>query len=199
MGGRNSCFCFNDLTEAKDWIIVNVQFPIGEPILPRSILDDSCYFHLRLSISEHPDSAVQLAEAEAKHIDSLYSDLGWPMRDDKAETAVTKLVFLGIGIDTLDQAVFIPSHKAEKYLAKVDTILNLQEELVSLKALRSIAGVLVYVSYLVPQCRTRLFHIFRCLKGAEGRLRRHVRYGGTQNPRRIFVGLDGDVRHDLHW
>lgn len=199
MGGSGSPGIFDSISNLSTWIFANVAFPIPRTIRVASILDDFCIFHLRLRADMLDCEPVKLATSEAQHIDGIFADLGFPLKHSKSVTGVTELVFLGIGWNTVERACFVPADKADRYLERVQSVLSMEKHVLSLHGMRSLLGVLVYVSFLAPQSRTKLFWLFRVLKRGEAQLRRRLSRGEPVTQYKVMVVLDAEALTDLEW
>ena len=80
--------------------------------------------------------------------------LGVPLAKDKSVGPTTRLVFLGLEIDSVRQEISIPSEKLAKISAKVQEALN--SEKMSLRSLQSVIGSLSFVCKAVPPGRAFL-------------------------------------------
>ena len=71
----------------------------------------------------------------------------------------------------------------------------------TLKEWRTLCGILVWICFLVPQARSRMYYFFQCLKAGERRLREAVaRNQSTYNtPSSIVIKMSKQAVHDLHW
>lgn len=86
-----------------------------------------------------------------KEFDNLCASLGVPLAVEKEEGPVTKLIYLGLGIDTEEFKIYIPEEK----LCKLKIQLNhaLTRSKITLKELQSLAGSLAFCSKALPSAR----------------------------------------------
>ena len=203
MGIRSACGIFDTLSNLNVWIIQNNPYPNPTPcpFTAFSILDDFLLFHDAIDDNggRHALSTAQ-ASRDMTRIDNIHDQLGWPMKLSKCHTAVTDLIYLGIGWNTSNNSCYVPRAKREKYLERVKLILKIHSTRISLKVLRSVMGQLCYTCHFIPQTRSRLFHLFVILKLGERRLKRRECLAGRMVvPSSILVSLSPAAISDLEW
>ena len=172
------------------------EFPPPEctdPLDMLNILDD--FLEIHTFCNSKDEDGERRAKAQADAADQIFRALGWPLKDEKSVTAVLDLIFLGVGWNSEAQACYIPDEKANKYLDQIKEFFEEKRGLLTLKEIRSICGILVWVSFLAPQTRSRLYYLFQCLKAA---LRR-FRESNSTSPSSIVVRLSAEAQHDLRW
>ncbi|KAK3108908.1 hypothetical protein FSP39_018419 [Pinctada imbricata] len=77
--------------------------------------------------------------------------IGVPLAHEKTVGPTTKLVFLGIEIDTIEMMIRIPSEKVENLKVLIQTLLR--KKSVKLKEMQSLVGSLNFFSKAVPNAR----------------------------------------------
>ena len=103
------------------------------------------------------------------------------MSEEKTEGPETYLVFLGFGIDSVNQSIFIPKDKVEGLQSQ---ILEIQgKSKITLRQLQSLAGSLAYISKVLPVGRA-----FSC--------RLHGLIYGVCKPHQ-FVRITREIHSDL--
>ena len=137
MGGRSSCFHFNKLPTALEWICQHkclIEYLIH-------LLDDF------LAI-ESPD-AVPTALATIKQV---FKRLGVPLVDHKCVGPTTCLEFLGIILDTLRMEARLSQEKISKLLNMVDHFIGRPK--CTKKELLSLIGTFNFAARVVVPGRT---------------------------------------------
>ena len=79
-----------------------------------------------------------------KEFDNLCASLGVPLAVEKEEGPVTKLIYLGLGIDTEEFKIYIPEEKICKLKIQLNHALTRSK--ITLKELQSLAGSLAFCS-----------------------------------------------------
>ena len=102
-----------------------------------------------------------LCDSQVNEFIELCNFILFPVNLDKTFWGSTRLVFLGLLIDTVLQMVFIPIEKVQKANNMLDYMLNKQNHKVTLKKLQSLAGFLNFLSRcVVPGCTfTHKFYV----------------------------------------
>lgn len=194
-GGRSFCGIFERLSKLTCWIIAKqLDLPDERLVLDiENILDDFLFFHTSAG-----DDLVA-AEAEVVRIEEILTTLGWPIKHSKSQTCVSNFTYLGIQWDTVSQTCTLPLDKRARYLHDLQQlwikVAGARRPWCSLALLRSVVGKLVYCARLLPVGRTRLYWLFRSLKGAERRLRLTTHL----SPSRVRAYLGSEQLHDLQW
>ena len=97
-------------------------------------------------------------KSSCKHIVKCFSqicqELGVPLAKDKSVGPTTKMVFLGLELDSMKQLISIPSDKLEKIRSKVQNAHDSSK--LKLRELQSVIGSLSFVSKAVPPGRAFL-------------------------------------------
>ena len=103
------------------------------------------------NISHYVDDFIFVSSAggglSCQHIVNSFNkvckELGVPLAKDKSVAPTTKLVYLGLEIDSVRQVISIPTDKLQKIIAKVQNTLNSSK--VTLRDLQSVIGSLSFV------------------------------------------------------
>ena len=140
-GLRSSSFLFNRLADAFEWILKN-NYAI--PALMH-YLDD--YFTVGPALSPLCASHVQTMVKTADH-------LGIPLAPDKLEGPTTRLVFLGILIDSNLMECCLPPDKLSELLAELQ-VWSIRKKCIK-RDLLSLIGKLNYACRIIPAGRTFL-------------------------------------------
>ena len=202
MGGTSSCGIFGWLSDLTVWIITNTNWPSPPTLTVRSILDDFWILHLQqILINTNQDAEIiKGAQLEALAIDKIFANLGWPLKETKAQTATTSVLYIGIIWDSVMKSCTVPASKAHKYEDCIQAVLAVTRRTTNLKILRSLVGSLVYVAKFLPQARCRLFYLFKILRAGEQRLkRREVIAGRNVSPHKIPLRFSQLAIDDLEW
>lgn len=211
-GGRSFCSIFDTASELTAWILLHhTEIPgyEGSGIKDvEAILDDFTCFHSDLA-SEN----TTLRLLEYHRVLSIFDDLGFPLATHKLQPPATTFNAIGLSWNTIERTISIPKDKLDRYDSLLSEVFPHEEEFlhydntitlfVTIPKLRSILGILVYISRLSFVGRTRLFYLFRCLRAAESKARQKFgiaalkmkRFPGKTN----LVHLNRDAVHDLRW
>ena len=202
MGGTSSCGIFGWLSDLTVWITTNTDWPSPPTLIVRSILDDFWIFHLQQILTNTNKDAeiIKCAQLEALEIDKIFENLGWPLKETKAQTAATSVLYIGIIWDSVKKSCTVPANKAHKYEECIRAVLAVNKRTTNLKILRSLVGKLVYVAKFLPQARCRLFYLFKILRAGEQRLkRREVIAGRNVSPNEMPLKFSNLAIDDLEW
>ena len=93
------------------------------------------------------------------------SELGVPLAHDKSVGPTTKLVYLGLEIDTIKQAVSIPNEKLIAIVGKVKSALDASS--ITLKELQSLIGSLTFVCKAIAPGRAFLRRLIDLVIGVK--------------------------------
>jgi hypothetical protein len=133
----------------------------------------------------------QVCQRDLDHFRSLLSHLGLPEAIDKTEAPTTRLLFLGILIDTATMSVSLDQDR----LDRIKALLSEWEgrHTCSLRQLQSLVGTLSWASQVVRHGRTFLQHMRdqirrTCQAQAQGAA-----------PAAALICLTSDFRDDLSW
>ena len=90
-------------------------------------------------------------ETSVKFMEKLCMDLGVPLAEDKTEGPSTILTFLGVGIDSSKQTLFIPEAKFEELL--IEFSLFDRRQRATKRQILSLVGKLSAVTKFIPAGR----------------------------------------------
>ena len=169
-GSRSSPFIFNTFAMALAWIVLNV----GGLLYLIHYLDD--YFIANLSrqgCREDMDTFLDIC-----------AQLGVPIAEDKSEGPATRIIYLGIEIDTVAMTVRLPADKMEK----IQTLLrewSAKRVKCTKRELLSLIGLLAFACKVVKPGR-----IF---------LRRLIDLSTSVTSLDHFIYLNLEARADINW
>ena len=190
-GGSSFPGIFERPSKATEWII-----EYWTDVLIRAILDDFLGLH---SLPDDFDDMDAHVAREWRDVYQILLNLGWPIHPRKLVVNVSELVFLGVLWNIADQTMGLPQDKQDKYQLAVAGLLDASNNVTTIPTMRSILGKLVFTASIVPVGRSRLFHLFKCLRGAESAARRiygqRKRYPGKFN----LVFLTQAALDDVRW
>ena len=162
MGASSSCQIFNRISNSIRWIF---SHHCPTPADMFNYLDD---FLIISDSAEHCEAALAWFEKMCAYV-------GIPIAPHKTVRPTTSLVFLGIGIDSVNLAMFIPTEKRHKMRNKLQQFLLTKSPQV--KKWQSLAGSLNHVSQVVVSGRIYLSSVYASLSGIlsqSGNKRRNV-------------------------
>ena len=113
---------------------------------------------------------------------AIFATLGVPVSRNKLVGPTTRLTYLGLGIDTVEECSFVPEDKMSKAIAVMTE--HLGKTHITKKELQSILGVLFFLTRVIPQGKAFLSRGVSLLKGkrmGSGRMR-------------VTVGLQKDLQ-----
>ena len=111
----------------------------------------------------------------------LCKGLGVPLAVEKTEGPTTRICFLGLGIDTITQTIFIPEDKRRELLLKIQNVLSCKK--VTLKQLQSLVGALAFVVKALPAGRAFSRRIYGAMEGVKKSFH--------------FIRITSEIRMDL--
>ncbi len=148
-GLRSSAKIFNAVADAVEWFAkqqgVNMTF---------HYLDD--FLIVREPESEECGILLTMLLAIFDHLDI-------PVAGEKSERPATRIIFLGIEIDTVEMTLRLPTKKLEKLKALI--ALWLGKKSCCKRDLQSLAGKLQHACKVVHPGRAFLRRVFELLKG----------------------------------
>ena len=150
MGAASSCAIFQRISDAIAWM-VKTSSPAYCKIF--NYLDDFLFL-----ARSHHDCEVTL-----KTFMHLCKDVGIPVSAEKTLPPGTNLVFLGIGIRSIKQELFIPPEKAQSTLKELDGFLSKRTQRV--KRWQSILGKLCHLAQVISPGRAYLSSVYTSLSG----------------------------------
>lgn len=77
--------------------------------------------------------------------------LGVPLSEEKTEGPTTCLTFLGLGINTITQTIFVPKDKVDALKAQLQNVASRRK--ITLKEMQSLVGSLAFISKAIPAGR----------------------------------------------
>ena len=102
-----------------------------------------------------------LCDLQTKTFLQVCTEISFPVAMEKTVWATTRLIFLGLLIDTILQMVFIPVDKLQKGRDLVDNILNKKSKKTTIRDLQQLCGFLNFLGRAVVPGRAftrRLYH-----------------------------------------
>ena len=103
-----------------------------------------------------------LCNSQVKEFLAVCATISFPVSLEKTFWATTKLVFLGLLIDTVNQCVCIPIDKVDKAAQLIESILNKRSKKVTLNQLQKVCGFLNFLGRCVIPGRafTRRLYVY---------------------------------------
>lgn len=150
MGAASSCKVFQTVSDAIVWMFES-QYPGQVKIF--NYLDD----FLLLADSQ------SLCDTVLDRFLSMLNSLGIPVSPHKTIRASTSIVFLGIGIDTVAESLFLPEDKASTVLQQLESFLTCSKPTV--RQWQKILGKLCHLSTIVMSGRILLSSVYGSLQG----------------------------------
>lgn len=96
--------------------------------------------------------------------DQVCHELGVPISHEKTEGPATSITFLGLGIDTVSQTIYVPQDKVQALRDLLsDTI---SRDKVTLKHMQSLAGSLAFITKAIPAGRAFCRRLYSSLSQA---------------------------------
>ena len=159
-------FIFSWMAETVRWIILHFT-PITHCL---SILDDYLLTH------ESDNMTPELAAEEMRLVDSIFTELGLPLKASKSHTGVSSVVFMGIRWDIPSRTAEIPKDKCECYLEQLRSLLERRPLCIQIREYQRLVGRLTFVSPFLPCGRVRLSKIYGDLRKAQSNFRYVVHF-----------------------
>ena len=211
-GGRSFPSIFDTMTHLTVWIITHHSAITGYPDSGiqrvEAVLDDLTTFH-----SDRATIDPILRQLEHERVMQIFEELGFPLARHKIQPPAVRFDAIGCHWDTCSQSVSIPREKLDRYKSKIDRLITDESVLftyemesdltTSVASMRSLCGCLVYLCNICYVGRSRLYHLYKCLRATEAAARR--RFGKAAETMKKFPGrwnvvhLDRDAIHDLRW
>ena len=151
-GLRSAPYIFNAFADSLAWILES-HCHLNDVM---HYLDDF------LNVS---GPSLPLATAQHDIILAMFAYLNVPVAPEKVEGPTTKLVFLGIELDTVDLAMRVPRDKVQDIVAILHKLLTHRS--VRRRELASVVGKLSFASRAVPAGRTFLRRLYDLLKASQ--------------------------------
>ena len=144
-GASISCSHFQRFSNAVEHI---VQWKTKKNLV--NYLDDYLFAALmKMICNDQVRSFLQVCE-----------QISFPVSLEKTFWATTKLVFLGILIDTINQCCWIPIEKVAKAVTIITTVLEKKSKKVTLNQLQKICGFLNFLGRFVIPGRVFTRHLY---------------------------------------
>ena len=149
MGCGTSCAIFQKLTRALCWI-ASKELP---ELRIFGYLDDF------LLVSKD----LKSAKLHLAHFIAMCKELGVPISEEKTMGPSQSLVFLGVGLDSVNSTLYLDDSKKAKYISVIDSFVG--KERSTRKQWQSLVGTLAFVSQVVQPGRTFMVRISNKMKG----------------------------------
>lgn len=150
MGAGSSCQIFQRISDGIKWAFTNT---LREHIKVFNYLDD----FLLLAKTQ------QIATIARNHFENLTQQLGVPVSHDKTVGPTQTLNFLGIGIDTREQTLFLTAEKTSQAREMVHRFLLKKQHKVA--KWQSMLGTLCHISQVVTAGRAHMSSLYESLAG----------------------------------
>ena len=192
MGCGTSCAIFQTLTRALCWMVTK-EIP-GISIF--GYLDDF------LLVSQGRDNAEKHLAAFLK----LCHNLGIPIAEEKTAGPLQSLIFLGIGIDTINNSLYLDIAKKDKYIKKITEFMGKRKG--SVKQWQSLVGVLAFLAQVVQPGKAFMSRISRKLGCRSKRIRVSNDVKSDLMAWKFFINndmfkpfrmLDSNITPSAHW
>ena len=164
-GSQSSCWIFEAFSCALEWVLKQQS---GQNSICH-YLDDFLLAH-----STYEGCAELMTDLQ-----ELTEFIGALLAPEKTEGPVTKLVFLGLTLDTIKLTISTPLTKQAKALQLIEAVFTAKQKHVTVKILQQIAGKLQFVSKGLPSGRAFLCRIYNLMMTA---LPKHSREWGVSHP-----------------
>lgn len=154
MGAASSCQIFQRISDSLAWLVMT-SCPVICTIF--NYLDD----FLILATSQ------SVCEKALCHFEETANKLGIPLSPHKTVRPTCCLTFLGVGIDTINQIMFVPPEKAAQTLEKLKQFLISKSPKIS--EWQSILGKLSHLTQIITAGRPFMSSLYSALKGVLSR------------------------------
>lgn len=94
----------------------------------------------------------------------ICKDLGVPIAADKTEGPTTNITYLGLGIDTVSQTLFIPHDKVTSLNDQLRDLCNRKK--ITLQQLQSLCGLLAFCGRALPAARAFIRRFYGAMSSA---------------------------------
>lgn len=156
MGASSSCFIFEKVSDGLKHVLID-KYRVKHVI---KMLDD--FLFLGASIQE-----CQYGLDSFRHLCNL---VGVPLAEEKTVGPTTRIIFLGICLDTTTNEASIPEEKVQAYREEVKAVTA--KRATSLRELKSLIGKLQFVCEVIPAGRCFLRSLHNATMGGRNPLRR---------------------------
>ena len=168
-GASISCSHFQRFSNAIKHI---VQYYTKRNLV--NYLDDYLFAELmKLLCNNQVKTFLQVCEA-----------ISFPVSLEKTFWGTTKLVFLGLLIDTINQCVYVPIEKVHKAIMMIESVLNNKSRKVTLNQIQKICGFLNFLGRCVIPRRAFTRRLYTYTAGDKLKPHHHIR-------------LNAEMRQDL--
>ena len=173
-GMRSSCHIWERYSTAAQWIVKHVL------LIPMVLHYVDDYFLASISASE--------CRSNMDQIQGLFNELGLTIATEKTVGPVTKLIFLGISIDTIEMTMSLDKDRT----STIQQLLFewIKKNTCSFHALQSLIGTLLWAANVVAHGRT----FIQYLRGLELKHR-----GIKEIHDETAIDIDDDCRSDIRW
>lgn len=96
--------------------------------------------------------------------DQVCQQLGVPISHEKSEGPTTSITFLGLGIDTIGQSIFVPPDKVKALEVLLSS--SISKHKITLKQMQSLAGSLAFITKAIPAGRAFCRRMYSSLSQA---------------------------------
>ena len=168
-GASISCSHFQAVSDAIAHIF---RMTTGNPTL--NYLDD--YFFVAILKS--------MVDADIRRFLDICLEVGMPISPEKTFWGTTKLIFLGLLIDTCRRMVFIPTEKVQKAIFMVTDMLQRPSKKTTLRELQSLCGTLNFFGRCIIPARTFTRRLYAKTANKNLKAHHHIR-------------IDSEMRLDL--
>jgi len=159
----------------------------GIPVL--TWIDDFYFTNFRASRGLAPKIQAEAATVTAYVVMHTFYEAGYFVSIDKCELdATTRLIFLGVVCDSVEEKFIIPDDK----LDKLETILvaALKQEVISFHMLEKLAGKCTSMSVACPAAALYTHHMYQAIG-------KYQRQGGRKRNTEIDVPKNGGLRVEM--
>ena len=163
-GASISCALFQAVSDAIAHI---VTWRVGMKKIPVNYLDDFLFAALMQWLCDHQINIFM----------QICADINLPVNLDKTVWSTTRLTFLGLLIDMVQQMIFLPREKILKGRYMIGNILNRKSKKVTVKEIQQLTGFLNFLSraIILGRAFTRRIYAFATHKGKQLKPHNHVK------------------------
>ena len=119
-----------------------------------------------------------LCNYQVKEFLAVCKQISFPVSLEKTFWATTKLVFLGLLIDTVNQCVCIPVEKVTKAVNLIESILNKKSKKVTLNQLQKVCGFLNFLGRCIIPGRAFARRLYTYTSNVKLKPHHHIRVNG---------------------
>ena len=114
-----------------------------------------------------------LCNKQVKIFTNICDLIKFPWSMEKTHWATTRIIFLGLLIDTRLQKIFVPLEKVQKALNQINTILGRKSKKATLKEIQSLCGTLNFFGRCIIPSRTFTRRLYAMTESAAQKLKPH--------------------------